>query len=211
MEQGDKDYPSRMIASSSESLKTFFSKGPFPLWLPVIISCSRIVFCVEAKVQAGLPVKEVRGGDMVVKVNRCELLDIENGYRGKIFFSGYIKGMVEYFLDDSSGEKQSNVRFTSVKIPVECYSDIEYCTSPHLKKPNHIHPVELIPGLFTEESKPAQSEKQDSLEFLQCEILDASANKLVFCKEADPEQITGKMTVAISFFLLQKRCMYLGR
>ncbi len=195
-----------VIKSCSECLETVFCRGPLPVWLPVVISCTRIIFHIESKFKLPVSANEIIRCNSDINIYECKLLDTGNCNAGKIFFSGYIKESIEFseYSDSNTDEAAKKVRFTSVKLPFDCFSDIEYYFPPRCKKNGKIHPVELNAGIFTMENGIKYEGKYDNPDFLQCELLDIKVQDTGF-KQFGQGEVNGHLIVSISFLLTQKQ------
>ncbi|HOM02604.1 MAG TPA: hypothetical protein PLH43_07245 [Acetivibrio sp.] len=124
--------------------------GPVLARIPVVVSQSRVHIDIESMVCFDHSVLDIYSHSRSIYLTQCKLLNMGNKRYGKIYLNGYVSENIAYaaygLKDREYGNKKgtsADMLYKALKVPFECVTKIEYCTSPVFKTSNGFIPVAL--------------------------------------------------------------------
>lgn len=146
-----------IVECESHPLQPSGRYGPLIARVPVNISKNKLHIYVESVIPLNHPAAAVRSCTKEFFLNQCKLLDIAGKKQGKLYIKGYIRESIEYAAPahESKLQNSGDIRYQTVKLPVECTVKIDYITPPLLKSANRFINIGLpFTGTYDQSSNP---------------------------------------------------------
>jgi len=137
---------------SNECVKPVGVSGPLVAKIPVVISEPRIQIDVEAMIELEEPALEIKRIKKNLFLTQCKVLNTHDGKKGKLFISGFIRKNIEYATakcrSHEGGAISGDIRHTTVNVPFECVSVVEFVNPPVFCNSGFVTETEIFSSKF---------------------------------------------------------------
>jgi len=118
----------------NEPIRPVGINGPLVAKIPVVIAEPRIQIDVESEIELEESAIEIKRIKKNLFVEQCKLINIGDPKKGKLFISGFVRKNIEFATADCKGHEKSgisgDIRHTTVKVPFECVTRLEFVNPP---------------------------------------------------------------------------------
>lgn len=134
---------------SNEAIRPVGINGPLVAKIPVVIAEPRIQIDVEAEIKLEEPALEIKRIKKNLFLNQCKLINIGDPKRGKLFISGFIRKNIEFATAKCKSSSQKggisgDIRHTTVNVPFECVTKVEFVNPPIFCKSGFTSETEIF-------------------------------------------------------------------